>query len=463
MYQDKRYTPEDPSLIAKYHTSNETKAVAPTILAMGVGGGGCNAVSYMANQGIKGVDFVALNTDNQALLSYPVNTKVLLGPNLSKGLGAGGDPDIGRAAAEESVPEIRKILTPDVKMVFVTAGMGGGTGTGGAPVVARVAKEAGILTVGIVTIPFFFEGQNKINMAMAGAAALKKNVDALLLINNDRLSDIYPDMRWDMAFSKADDILTTAAQTISDMVTTLANINIDMRDVDTCLRNGQTAIISVGYGEGEGRMAQAIQNALHSPLLCDTDIMTSKELLFAFYYSPDINPPFLVSEAAQANTLVQEINKRVHIKFGWGFDPSLENKIKFTILASGFDMSVKIGDEKRKVGDEPTSDKEEASSNERLAEAYGREKVEDFIRRQETQNFYILSPDQLDSDEAIEMLEQTPAYRRDKRKDYAVQPRDERDDKPDAFGQAAAKPTHKSQDNRPDNNTGIFFSMNDRF
>lgn len=463
MYQDNRYIPEDPSLIAKYHSSNESKAVAPTILAMGVGGGGCNAVSYMANQGIKGVDFVALNTDNQALLSYPVNTKVLLGPNLSKGLGAGGDPDIGRAAAEESVPEIRKILTPDVKMVFVTAGMGGGTGTGGAPVVARVAKEAGILTVGIVTIPFFFEGQNKINMAMTGAAALKKNVDALLLINNDRLSDIYPDMRWDMAFTKADDILTTAAQTISDMVTTLANINIDMRDVDTCLRNGQTAIISVGYGEGEGRMSQAIQNALHSPLLCDTDIMTSKELLFAFYYSPDIEPPFLVSEAAQANTLVQEINKRVHIKFGWGFDPSLENKIKFTILASGFDMSVKIGDEKRKVGDEPATDNEEAHSNERLAEAYGREKVEDFIRRQETQNFYILAPDQLDSDEAIEMLEQTPAYRRDKRKDYAVHPRTERDDERDTFGQYTAKPANKTQDNRPGDDSGIIFSMDDRF
>ncbi|MDE6437427.1 MAG: cell division FtsZ family protein, partial [Muribaculaceae bacterium] len=249
------YTPEDPSLIAKYHTSTESQAVAPTILALGVGGGGCNAVTYMAKQRIKGVDFVALNTDNQALLSYPVDTKVLLGPNLSKGLGAGGDPDIGRAAAEESVPDIKKILTPDVRMVFVTAGMGGGTGTGGAPVVARVAKEAGILTVGIVTIPFFFEGQNKINMAMAGAAELKKNVDALLLINNDRLGDIYPDMRWDMAFSKADDILTTAAQTISDMVTTLANINIDMREVDTCLRNGKTAIISVGYGEGEGRMS----------------------------------------------------------------------------------------------------------------------------------------------------------------------------------------------------------------
>ena len=453
------YTPEDPSLIAKYHTSTESQAVAPTILALGVGGGGCNAVTYMAKQRIKGVDFVALNTDNQALLSYPVDTKVLLGPNLSKGLGAGGDPDIGRAAAEESVPDIKKILTPDVRMVFVTAGMGGGTGTGGAPVVARVAKEAGILTVGIVTIPFFFEGQNKINMAMAGAAELKKNVDALLLINNDRLGDIYPDMRWDMAFSKADDILTTAAQTISDMVTTLANINIDMRDVDTCLRNGKTAIISVGYGEGEGRMSQAIQNALHSPLLCDTDIMTAKELLFAFYYNPDSEPPFLVSEAQQANTLVQEINKRVHIKFGWGYDPALENKIKFTILASGFDMSVKIGDEHRKVDDEAFD--QEESADERVGQAYGRDKVEEFNRRQETQNFYILTTDQLDSDEAIELLEKTPAYRRDKRKDYAVHSR-ERDDR-NPIAQHAAKPAAKPKDNRQDDDTGIMFSLNDRY
>ena len=228
-------------------------------------------------------------------------------------------------------------------MGFVTAGMGGGTGIGGAPVVAGVAKDKGILTVGIVTIPFFFEGMNKINSAIEGAARLQKNVDAMLVINNDRLGTIYPDLEWAEAFTKADDILTTAARTISDMVTTLATINIDMRDVDTCLRDGRTALISVGYGEGPTRMSDAMKNALHSPLLCDTDIMSAKELLFAFYYSHDIQPPFKVSETIEANALVAQINKRVHIKFGWGYDETLGNKIKFTILASGFDVSVDTG------------------------------------------------------------------------------------------------------------------------
>lgn len=224
--------PEDPNLISQLHGGNEpTLPDTATIIAMGVGGGGCNAVAYMHSQDVKGVDFVVLNTDLQALRPLPVATKVLLGPKLCGGLGAGGKPEIGEAAAKESIPEIEKILTPNVKMVFVTAGMGGGTGTGGAPVVAGVAKGKGILTVGIVTIPFFFEGMERISSALEGAARLQENVDAMLVINNDRLGTIYPDYEWSKAFSKADDILTTAARTISDMVTTLANINIDMRDL----------------------------------------------------------------------------------------------------------------------------------------------------------------------------------------------------------------------------------------
>lgn len=315
--------------------------------------------------------------------------------------------------------------------------------------------------MGIVTIPFFFEGMNKINMAFDGAARLQENVDALLVINNDRLSVIYPDMRWEMAFSKADDILTTAAQTISDMVTTLANINIDMRDVDTCLRNGRTALISVGYGEGEERMSQAIQNALHSPLLCDTDIMSAKELLFAFYYNPDIQPPFLVSEAAEANRLVQEINKHVHIKFGWGFDPSLENKIKFTILASGFDMSVETGGTGVKIIEGSRSDSSDARADDRIAAAYGKEKVEDLIRRQETQNFYILTPEQLDSDEAIELLESTPTYKRDKRKASIARAQEHSSADRNPQKPAGSTLPPNSNKNNPAN-PGIIFSINDR-
>ena len=410
---------EDPALLASYKNADLAgQTNPPTILALGVGGGGCNAVAYMTHQGVKGVDFVVLNTDQQALLPMPVATKVLLGPKTCGGYGAGGKPEVGQAAAEESVPEIEKLLTPDVKMVFVTAGMGGGTGTGAAPIVAGVAKSRGVLTVGIVTIPFFFEGMNKIKSAIEGAARLQKNVDAMLIINNDRLASIYPDMAWDEAFSKADDILTTAARTISDMVTTLANINIDMRDVDTCLRDGRTALISVGYGEGENRLTTAINNALHSPLLCDTNIMSAKKLLFAFYYSHDINPPLLMSESQQANNLVASIQQQVHIKFGWGFDDTLGNKIKFSILASGFDVSVNTNGTEIEVIEGKPEEKGSTTSEDlkAIANAYGENKVGELIRKQETQNYYILEPSELDNDEMIAMVEATPAYNRDKRR-----------------------------------------------
>lgn len=448
--------PEDLSLIEKYHTAADTPlADGPTIIAMGVGGGGCNAVEYMHSQGVKGVDFVVLNTDRQALEPLSVGTKVLLGPELCGGLGAGGKPEVGEAAAIESIPEIERILTPNVKMVFVTAGMGGGTGTGGAPIVAGVAKKKGILTVGIVTIPFFFEGMNKISSAIEGASRLQENVDALLVINNDRLDKIYPDLDWDEAFSRADDILTIAARTISDMVTTLAKVNIDMRDVDTCLRNGRTALISVGYGEGARgeRMTQAIKNALHSPLLCDTDIMSAKELLWAFYISHDIEPSFKATEAAEANRLVNEINKHVHIKFGWGYDDTLGNKIKFTILASGFDVSVESAGKQRGTirGAETQPDlTEETASIERIAQVYGKDKVDDFTRRQETQNYFVLSVEELDDDEAIAMVENSPAYKRDKRKALMAN-----DSEP-------KKVLEKPQPKATDSPTNIFFNEDDR-
>lgn len=447
---------EDTALLDQYKNRDNNETTPPTILALGVGGGGCNAVSYMSKQGVKGVNFVVMNTDQQALNPMPVATRLLLGPKTCGGYGAGGKPEVGRAAAEESIPEIEELLTPDVKMVFVTAGMGGGTGTGAAPVVAGVAKQRGVLTVGIVTIPFFFEGMNKIRSAIDGASQLQKNVDALLIINNDRLATIFPDMAWDEAFAKADDILTTAARTISDMVTTLANINIDMCDVDTCLRNGRTALISVGYGEGEDRMGQAMRAALHSPLLCDTNIMNAKELLFAFYYSHHIEPKFKVSEVAQANSLVDEINKQVHIKFGWGFDDSLGNKIKFTILASGFDVSVNTGGTQIDIiegNDTPATSS--AVDWDTIASAYGEDKVEELIRRQETQNYYILKPEELDSDEAIALLEATPAYKRDKRKAAKEARRNE------------ANSTHHTTVNptpnvRPSSGNSITFNLDDR-
>lgn len=454
--------PEDSQLIEKLHNHADVTFGTPTIIAMGVGGGGCNAVSYMHSQNVRGVDFVVLNTDRQALDPVPVATKVLLGPKLCGGLGAGGKAEIGEAAAQESIPEIEELLTPNVRLVFVTAGMGGGTGTGASPVVAGVAKKKGILTVGIVTIPFFFEGMEKINSAIEGASKLQQNVDAMLVINNDRLGEIYPDLDWDVAFTKADDILTTAARTISDMVTTLANINIDMRDVDTCLRDGRTALISVGYGEGERgvRMTQAIRNALHSPLLCDNDIMSAKELLFAFYYSHDIEPSFRMTEATEANRLVEEINKRVHIKFGWGYDDSLGNKIKFTILASGFDVSVETGGSRVDViGGRNDDRQEERPLDRRIESMYGKDKVSEFTRRQETQNYFILTPDQLDDDDAIAMVENSPAYKRDKRKAMHRVARTERDE--DILSPRSTQ--EKESLTRPASNLNhIFFSPEDR-
>lgn len=407
--------PEDNDLLQKYHNPGDSAmSGGPIIIAMGVGGGGGNAINYMCTQDIKGVEFVALNTDAQALRGCAAPTKLLLGPKLCKGLGAGGVAEVGEAAARESVPEIEKLVDRHVDMVFVTAGMGGGTGTGAAPVVAHVTKERKILTIGIVTIPFFFEGISKMTSALEGADNLKKNVDALLVINNDRLSDIYPEMEWKEAFAKADDILATASRSISDMVTTPAMINIDMRDVTTTLRDGRTAFISVGYGEGENRMTKAIQNALHSPLLCDTDILSARHLLFAFYYSHDIDPPYRVVEATETNRLVAEMNKRVKVIFGWGYDDSLGNKIKFTILASGFDVT--IDHEKAIEGDHGEPEKEEPQIDDNIVRAYGRDKVDDLIRRQETQNYFILNDEQLDSDDAIRMVESSPAFKRDKRK-----------------------------------------------
>lgn len=452
-------TPEDSNLLEKYHNAPDASTPnPPTILAMGVGGGGCNAITYMHSQGVKGVDFIALNTDAQALTPIPVESKVLLGPECCGGLGAGGKPEVGEAAAKESIPEIEKLLTPNVKMVFVTAGMGGGTGTGGAPIVAKVAKDKGILTVGIVTIPFFFEGMNKINSALMGAARLQQNVDALLMINNDRLGTIYPDLEWSEAFSKADDILTTSARTISDMVTTLGIVNIDMRDIDTCLRNGRTALISVGYGEGPGRMANAIREALYSPLLCNTDIMTAKKLVFAFYYSHNIQPKFNVSEMTEANRLVAEIRQNVHIKFGWGYDDTLGNKIKFTMLASGFDVSVEIAG---KIEDiiEGKEDEDPGVADtvvdERIAAAYGHDKVADLKRQQERQNYFVLAADQLDDDAAIEQLESSPAYKRDKRKAAIEALRQSKKEAALDAENADAK-ANKTTNNR------IFFDPNDR-
>ena len=265
----------------QYLDKYKENADAPDrIMVLGVGGGGNNAVNHMYTEAkIHGVSFVVVNTDDMALKTSPVPNKLLIGPNTTKGRGAGNKPEKAREAAEESAAQIAELFTPEIDMVFITAGMGGGTGTGAGPVVARIARERGLLTIGIVTIPFRFEGLRKINKALAGADEMGRYVDALLVINNERLSEIYPELEFDCAFAKADDTLSIAAQSISEIVTNPGKINLDMNDVDTTLRDGGTALISIGYGEGENRVTAAIEDALHSPLLKTTAVLSSKRLL----------------------------------------------------------------------------------------------------------------------------------------------------------------------------------------
>lgn len=307
------------------------------IKVIGVGGGGNNAVNHMYECGIRDVDFVLINTDRQVLDESPVPTKLTIGP----GRGAGGKPERARDYAEKDAEKIAELFDDHTDMVFVTAGLGGGTGTGAGPVVARIAKQKGILTVGIVTIPFSFEGRKKILKALEGAREMSENVDALLTIRNERLTQIYPELSIFNAFQRADDTLLNAAQGITDIITIRGDINRDFNDVDTTLREGGTAIISTGYGSGENRVREAINEALNSPLLCNTDILRSKKLLIVLYVNKDDeNFPFKMSETDQLTDFVNDIDEDVEVMWGLYRDDSLEDKVKITILASGFDSEV---------------------------------------------------------------------------------------------------------------------------
>ena len=252
------------------------------IKVIGVGGGGGNAVNHMYREGIHDVTFVLCNTDNQALNDSPVPVHLQLG---KEGLGAGNRPEKARAAAEESLEDIKSVLSDGTRMAFITAGMGGGTGTGAAPVIARISKEMGILTVGIVTIPFRFEGDRKIDQALDGVEEMSKHVDALLVINNERLREIYPELTVLDAFGKADDTLSVAAKSIAEIITVHGLINLDFNDVKTVLKDGGVAIMSTGYGEGEGRVKKAIDDALNSPLLNENDVFNSKKILLSISFA----------------------------------------------------------------------------------------------------------------------------------------------------------------------------------
>lgn len=380
------------------------------IKVIGVGGGGGNAVGYMYRQNVKGVRFVVTNTDDQALKNSPVPDRVLLG---TTGLGAGDKPEVARMAAEESIESINAIFDDQTKMVFITAGMGGGTGTGAAPVVARVAKEHGILTVGIVTIPFAFEGRKKILKALEGAEEIRKHVDALLLINNERLIEIYPDLDFDSAFSKADDTLATAARSISDIITNEdVRINIDFNDVDTTLRNGGSAIISCGEGEGENRVEDAINAALHSPLLRNSNILGSRRLLFDLSYNPEAEEPFKMGEMTAFSDFVNSIED-VEVIHGVSYDRTLGNRVKVTILASGFEINPDA-EERKKPKPEHEGPKTPATKPQEG-------KIpEDYTREMQRKNYVILQPDQLDDDVIIDRLENSPTFSRNSKTVAAI-------------------------------------------
>ncbi len=406
---------------------------SPIIKVIGVGGGGNNAVDHMYQQGIKDVNFVVCNTDLQALKRSPVRTQVLLGPTVTCGLGAGNDPDRARQAAEESADDINTLFDDETKMVFITAGMGGGTGTGAAPVVARLAKERGLLTIGIVTIPFLFEGERKIVKALDGADEMAKYVDALLVINNERLTEIYSDLDFLNAFHKADDTLTTAARSIAEIITCEGHINLDFNDVNTALRNGGAAIISSGYGEGENRVTKAINDALNSPLLKNRDIYGSKKLLFNLYFNPNAEDTFLMAEAQELSEFMSNLDPNVDVIWGVAIDESLGNQVKITILAAGFDVTIREEESEiqrsadhsgglvfkpggnRKPGKEPRQpDTNRPTNRDRIANEYGNKA--DTVRTATTQSKYaVLSPGQMDDNDVIDMIEQSPAYNRDKK------------------------------------------------
>ena len=310
------------------------------IKVVGVGGGGCNAVRNMYNEGVGGVTYAVCNTDSQSLSRSPVPVKILLGKS---GLGAGGNPNLGRSEAETNINDIVKLFSDGTKMVFVTAGMGGGTGTGAAPVVAGVAKDMGILTVGVVTIPFYFEKKRKIIKALKGVEELRKNVDALLIVNNERLCDVYSDADIPMkeAFLKADNILMDAVKGISELIILPSDggIKSDFRDVETTMKDGGGAIMAMGRASGEKRVEKAIINALDSPLLYGNDIGKAKRILFNIYASDD--HPIYVRELQEIDDFFDQLDPNIDVIWGTATDDTLGEDAKVTILATGMADSLK--------------------------------------------------------------------------------------------------------------------------
>ncbi len=336
-------------------TEDTTKNI---IKVIGVGGGGCNAVKNMYSEGIVNVSFAVCNTDSQSLSKSPVPVKIMLGKS---GLGAGANPEVGRSEAQNTQEDIKRLLDDGTKMAFVTAGMGGGTGTGAAPVIAGIAKSMGILTVGIITIPFYFEKRKKIVKALQGVEEMRKNVDALLIVNNERLCDVYADSEITVkdAFKLADKVLSDATKSISELITVEGSINLDFRDIETTIKSGGGAIMAMGRASGEGRVQNAILNALDSPLLYGSDISNAQRILFNIYTSS--KHPIFVREMREIDAFFDELNPDIKVIWGLSDDDSLDEDAKVTILATG--LNNELADE---IQDNPVTTTKDEDDYQRI-------------------------------------------------------------------------------------------------
>lgn len=390
------------------------------IKVIGVGGGGGNAVNHMYREGIHDVTFVLCNTDNQALAESPVPVKLQLGRNITQGLGAGNRPGRAQEAAEESAEEIRQQLSDGTKMVFITAGMGGGTGTGAAPVIARIAKEMDILTVGIVTIPFIFEGEKKIIQALDGVERIAQHVDALLVINNERLREIYSDLTFMNAFGKADDTLSIAAKSIAEIITMRGTVNLDFADVKTILKDGGVAIMSTGFGEGEGRVSRAIDDALHSPLLNNNDIFNAKKVMLNVSFCP--TSELMMEEMNEIHEFMSKFREGVEVIWGVAIDEELDQKVKITVLATGFGVedvpgmdSLHAARSQEEEERQQQLEEEKEKNKERIRRAYGESAGSMSSKNlRKRRHIYLFQGEDLDNDDIIAMVEDSPTFRRDK-------------------------------------------------
>ena len=394
----------------------EPEKESSIIKVIGVGGGGGNAVNHMYREGIHEVSFVLCNTDRQALNNSPVPVHLQLG---KEGLGAGNRPEKARQAAEETIDDIKYMLGDGTRMAFITAGMGGGTGTGAAPVIARVSKELDILTVGIVTIPFRFEGDRKIDQALDGVEEMAKHVDALLVVNNERLREIYPDLTLLDAFGKADDTLSVAAKSIAEIITYDGYMNLDFNDVKTVLKDGGVAIMSTGYGEGENRVKHAIEDALNSPLLNDNDIFNAKKILLSIGFSNEKNEKsgLMMEEMNDVNDFMAKFGNDFEIKWGLAIDPELGQKVKVTLLATGFGiedvdgMDSHLKKHTQEEADRMAQEEERrAERDERRGHYYGNIGKNNQYKRRP--RIFLFRPEDLDNEDVILAVESTPTYKR---------------------------------------------------